>query len=126
MEIAMEPDESFRKRLGRRLAQLRRDAGLTQAQLADGVGIAFESISRHERGTTLLGLSRLREVAGVLGVDVRDFFPPANDEPDRQAALSALDDLLRGRPVEDIRMLVDAARVVLGRLDVALGGPPPP
>lgn len=115
----MEPEHSFKKRLGRRLAQLRQDAGLTQAQLADAVGIAFESVSRHERGATLLGLSRLRELAGVLGVELQDFFPPTNDEPERQAALSALHDLLRGRPIEDILMLADLARVALARVDSA-------
>jgi len=119
MENAMEPERSFKKRLGRRLAQLRQDAGLTQAQLADAVGIAFESISRHERGATLLGLSRLRELAGVLGVELHDFFLPTNDEPERQAALSALHDQLRGRPAEDVLMLAELARVVLTRVDSA-------
>jgi DNA-binding XRE family transcriptional regulator len=41
---------NIKKKLGVRLFQLRKEAGLTQAELAEKVDLSIDSISRIERG----------------------------------------------------------------------------
>lgn len=63
------PDPLVLARLGRRLASLRRAAGLNQADAADRAGIDRSTVSRAEQGDnpTLLTIVRLLRVYGRLG-----------------------------------------------------------
>ena len=58
-----------------RLKQLRRAAGLTQAQLAEKVGVYQGTISDHERGkATRIDLSLIERLAEALGVEPGELF----------------------------------------------------
>jgi transcriptional regulator with XRE-family HTH domain len=61
-------------RLGRRVAELRKAAKLTQEQLAEKVGVAPETISRLERGASVPSLRSLERIAAAVGVQLRDMF----------------------------------------------------
>jgi transcriptional regulator with XRE-family HTH domain len=56
--------------LATQLAAARRDAGLTQAQLAEAVGSSAATISHYETGHRVPSLARLCELADALGVTV--------------------------------------------------------
>ncbi len=58
--------------LGRALAALRRRAGLTQAQVADAVGISNTFVSQVERGHRGLSWRTLNRVLGVYRATLRD------------------------------------------------------
>ena len=60
--------EAFLKELGQRIADLRKDADLTQAQLANKVGVSQQIIASYENGKRNFPVARLLEVADVLGV----------------------------------------------------------
>ena len=62
------------KKLGRRIAQQRRLAGLTQAQLAEKLGVASETVSRMETGAVMPSLARIEAVGAVLGVELAELF----------------------------------------------------
>ena len=47
--------------IGRRIAELRKKANMTQMELADNMGITFQSISNWERGNTMPDISKLSE-----------------------------------------------------------------
>jgi len=64
----------FLRALGARLAQIRRERGLTQEQLAELAGVDPQTIQRAENGRTALSLVRLRGIAKVLGVGLADLF----------------------------------------------------
>jgi len=54
--------------VGRRVAELRHQAGLTQEQLAEALDVGSQHVQRIERGSinsTLLALARLADVLGV-------------------------------------------------------------
>ena len=51
--------------IGRRIAELRKKANMTQMELADNMGITFQSISNWERGNTMPDISKLPELAGT-------------------------------------------------------------
>lgn len=69
--------------LGRRIKEAREDAGLTQSQLADLLGLKHpQSVSRYERGQTEVPAKRLRRIAEATGKPMVFFV----DEPDASAA----------------------------------------
>jgi len=64
----------LQKKLGRRIAELRRATKLTQEQLAEAVGCSVEFISLVERGVNAPSVARLADFAKVLKVEVKELF----------------------------------------------------
>lgn len=58
--------------LGVRIRQLRREAGLSQTQLAQAVGVTFQQIQKYERGANRISFSRLIGIAHALQCSVPD------------------------------------------------------
>jgi transcriptional regulator with XRE-family HTH domain len=63
-------DERFFETLGSRLAQARKDQGLTQQQVADQLGIAQQTFAHYEGGRLRLPASMLPLLAQMLGLTV--------------------------------------------------------
>lgn len=55
--------------IGARIAQIRRERGYSQQQLAAACGCSRATICRTEQGTLPVPAERLRTIAGVLAVD---------------------------------------------------------
>ena len=68
--------------IGENLRRLRRAADMTQEQLADKLGVAYQSVSRWENGTTYPDMEFLPVLAGIFGVTVDELI--GNDEATRQ------------------------------------------
>ena len=64
----------LQRKLGKRIADLRRAKTLTQEQLAEAVGCSVEFISLVERGVNAPSVARLETFAKVLKVEVKDLF----------------------------------------------------
>lgn len=60
------------KEFGRFVAGIRRERGMTQAQLADRLGVTDKAVSRWERGVGFPDIATLEPLAGVLGVGVQE------------------------------------------------------
>ena len=68
------PPKSERSHFGERLQFLRENAQLTQREVAAAMGISQPSYAAWERRDIGLTPAQLQKLAGVLGVDVVDFF----------------------------------------------------
>jgi transcriptional regulator with XRE-family HTH domain len=66
--------EKFRRKLGKRLRQLRIQYGISQDNLAVEAGIGDNQIGNIERGEINATALTLAKIAEVLKCDVRDFF----------------------------------------------------
>ncbi len=67
----MSPDEQqFFKALGARLAELRKEQGLTQQQLAEQLGIAQQTLAHYEVGRLRMPVSLLPEFSQLFAVPV--------------------------------------------------------
>ena len=64
----------LQKKLGQRIAELRRLRELTQEQLAEAVGCTVGFISLVERGVNAPSVAGLEKLAKVLKVEVKELF----------------------------------------------------
>ena len=64
----------LQRKLGQRIASLRRATKLTQEQLAEAVGCSVEFISLVERGVNSPSVAGLETFAKVLKVEVKELF----------------------------------------------------
>lgn len=58
------------QKIGRFIAELRREKGITQVKLAELLGVSAKTISRLENGTTPLDLDSLKKLSSILGVSI--------------------------------------------------------
>ena len=58
------------KLVGRQIALLRKEKGLTQNELGDRLGVSFQAVSKWERGETLPDTAILLDLANALGTSV--------------------------------------------------------
>lgn len=86
--MSQDPEEVAR-RIGRKIAQLRRAGGLTQEGLAERLNVSIERVSRIEREGNLT-VHTMVTVANALGVDPAELWKEPDVEPPRERG--------RGRP----------------------------
>jgi transcriptional regulator with XRE-family HTH domain len=66
--------KSLTRQVGKAIAGRRKSANLTQAQVAEQLGIENESVSRLETGSKSLTLERLEQFSQLFGCSVASFF----------------------------------------------------
>ena len=71
---------TINEQIGSRIAEYRIKRGLSQAQIADFLGLPQPNVSRWERGRTAPSYSTLYEIASALGVSVHDLIPGSSGE----------------------------------------------
>lgn len=64
--------ETVCRELGARVATLRVEKGLTQTDMGTALGVSFQQIQKYERGYNQIGVTRLLQVAMVLGVSAAE------------------------------------------------------
>jgi len=60
--------------VGKRIRTLRSSKGITQAKLADAMGITFQQVQKYESGRNRISVSRLTAVATAIRVPLIEFF----------------------------------------------------
>ncbi len=60
--------------VGRRIKLQRINAGLSQTELGDKIGVTFQQVQKYEKGLNRVGAGRLAKIADVLRVPVTVFF----------------------------------------------------
>jgi transcriptional regulator with XRE-family HTH domain len=108
-------DRNVARQVGRMVALLRERAGFTQGGLAEKVDMSTDTISRLERGKHVPPLEGLSEIARVLGVGLRDLFPPT----DANAPMEEIHALLAPRTAGEIRLATDLARRAFDHIDAS-------
>ncbi len=65
------------KHVGSRVKMRRLMLGMSQATLADAIGVTFQQVQKYENGMNRMGSSRLQQIADALQVPVIFFFEGA-------------------------------------------------
>jgi len=66
-EEKIDTENTVSNKIGRNISRLRQDAGLTQQELAEKVGVTWEMISRYERGESS-PMSKIEKITEALNV----------------------------------------------------------
>lgn len=70
----MQSKEEFYRVFGRRIRELRKRRGLSQAQLAEAAQVTPLTISNIERGVNPPSFQRIEHLAEALDVEIRELF----------------------------------------------------
>jgi transcriptional regulator with XRE-family HTH domain len=102
--------KDINKKIGKRIAVLRKEAGLSQAELAEKAGLSSEYISRLERGINAPSIQALNTMADFLNVAIRDLLTfPDSDTWDTE--LEALVVLMKNKKGKSIRKVFKLAEI---------------
>lgn len=108
-------EKSFFKTLGKRIAELRREQGLTQAELGELLGLTQQQVGHFEVGRRRVPVSLLPALARAVGASVEDLLGE-DRKPGKRGPSPKLQ-----RHLERIRQLPRARqRLVLQVLDSML------
>jgi transcriptional regulator with XRE-family HTH domain len=77
-------------RIGRRIAELRRDTNMTQMELSDRLGISHQAVSKWERGESMPDISTLPLLGEIFGVTVDDLLDGGNQPRGETAVLESV------------------------------------
>lgn len=93
--------------VARRLAEERRRAGKTQAEMAAALGLSRPSIVNMEQGRQRIGLDHLYQAAALLGLNVVDLLPEPSPEGEtvvRASVVRADHALARAEAIERVAL----------------------
>lgn len=65
--------------VGRRVRLRRRELGVSQQRLAEGLGLTFQQVQKYERGANRISASKLYEIGRLLSVPIGWFFEGLDD-----------------------------------------------
>lgn len=92
------------KLFGMRIKELRMIRRLTQEQLAAKAGISAKYVSRIEMGQHFPSLDILIKLAGVLNVELKDFFEFTHEAKNIRELKKGLNELLNEADEEKLRL----------------------
>lgn len=67
--------------IGQAIAKYRKQAGLSQEQLAEALGIGYEAVSRMERGVVIPSVERLIEIAEIVNCPTTELLTQSSPRP---------------------------------------------
>ena len=101
------------QQLGRRIAELRKRAKLTQSVAAEKLGIANETLSRIERGAQWTDFGTLIALCELYAVDWADLVPHATERNSaRDEAIRRVVDVLSEMTLPDLKLVLGLVRAV--------------
>ena len=102
------------QKVGVAIASLRREADMTQMELADRLGISYQAVSSWERGNTMPDISKLPELAEIFGVSINRLLGQENPIVE-SAAAGKLEEHLNAVRMVDVQQLEEAAPLLRPR-----------
>jgi len=111
--------EKFFIALGSRIAQLRKEAGLTQVQLAERIGVTQPVCASYEIGRRRIPVPLLLRIAEALNVYVEDLLPLENTKKKRGPMPKIDRDLARVKTLPRKQQ-----QLVMNLIETVLGNPP--
>ncbi len=70
--VAAAIDKAYYRQLGQRIAERRKTLGLTQAQMAEHLGIAQQTMAHYEGGTLRVAVALLPVLSSTLGMSLEE------------------------------------------------------
>ncbi len=106
-------DTVLESTIGKNVAKYRFQAGMTQAELAEHVGVSVAFVSRVERGQKMMKVSTLRAMAQALHVSCDALLSQEGPDAHRENILS----MLSRQPPEALPRIERMVRFLVEELD---------
>ncbi len=97
--------------IGKNIALLRKNKGLTQAELGDLLGVSNQAVSKWESEMTMPDVMLLPEIAKVLGVEINDLYGPLENHSVEEASEETKHDETEDRRILNIVAQAEGANV---------------
>lgn len=98
---------------GMRMKELRKNADLSQEELAEKAEISSKYISRIEMGQHFPSIDTLVKLADALNVELKDFFEFAHAAESPKELKRVIEGMLKEADTEKLRTLVKVTRAVV-------------
>ena len=76
-------------KIGQTIKALRQKKDMTQMNLADELGVSYQAVSNWERGNSMPDISKLKELAGVLGCTIDELLGNSSETEFVKSAIKA-------------------------------------
>ena len=106
--------DKISKSLGLRIRSLRESRKLSQYALAEKAGMSLKHLGKIERGTVNASVQCLTDLAGALGLPLRDLLETGH-ERGREELLAELTASLPQLPLRDLRIVYRLVDILAGR-----------
>lgn len=80
------PEREIDEHIGSRIRMRRNETQVSQADLAEMIGLTFQQVQKYEKGANRIGGSRMLQIARALGVRVSYFFEGLEEDGSELAA----------------------------------------
>mgnify|MGYP004669396975 CR=1 FL=1 len=95
-------------KIGKKIAELRKQKDMTQFELADAMGVSFQAVSNWERGNSMPDISKLTELSEILGTTVDELLGKSNPVVEKIIRQETLD--ADKVSAEDVREAAEIAK----------------
>ncbi len=89
--------------MGSKIAKKRKDAGMTQIELAEKLSVTRQTVSRWEAGSVMPDIDKISDIADLLGVSC-DYLLKDDAVEEESAAKGSVSRLLRAAKVRTVRL----------------------
>jgi transcriptional regulator with XRE-family HTH domain len=98
------------EKIGKFISEKRKEKNLTQAQLAEKIGVSVNAVSKWERGLNLPDASIMLELCDTLDISVNDLLNGEKLTPEEQkhkSDINAISILTTKKEVEKVKLLTE-------------------
>ena len=107
--------------IGKRVAKIRKERELKQAELAELIDVTIETVSRLECGTTIPSLKTLENISNALKIPLKDIFdfeqPMIKENFESEKETIKLLAFLKTKSPKDIKMSYQILRKIFEQID---------
>jgi transcriptional regulator with XRE-family HTH domain len=103
-------------KLGKKIREVRKQRGLTQAELAEKAGISVNFIGKVERGIHSPSVTTIERIAEALNVKVSALFDFPEEIPKKEYEIKELIRVLRDGNSSKIKIVTDIAKKIIEEL----------
>ena len=100
--------------IGERLKNARLAKNLTQEQLAEKIDVSVAFLSRAERGTVKINLSRISQICDILDVSISNILTGTGSNS-KDYLTEDFSNLLKNCPPEKVKLIYDIAKVIINQ-----------
>lgn len=93
------------KNFGNNLKRLRESKNLTQEELAELIGVEYQTISRIETGLYFTSYENLQKIAQALNVTIADLFDFQNEKLSKQELIKIITKILKTSNENDVEFI---------------------